>query len=383
MSDTPAPAAAPEIKRGLDGVVVDTTAVSKVMPDINALVYRGYPVQDLAEKCTFEEVAYLLWHDDLPTKSQLDAFVKQERSLRNISPELKKSIELYPKKAHPMDTIRTAVSFMGMEDAKMWDRDPASNLEKAMKILAKVPTCIAYDYRCRKGLKPIDPKPELSMAENFFHMCFGEVPHKDIVKAFDVSLTLYAEHSFNASTFTARVVTSTMADIYGAITAGIASLKGPLHGGANEEVMYMLKEVNDPAKAEAWMLDAIAQKKKIMGFGHRVYKRGDSRAPTMNKYGKLVAQLKNEPKWHAISEILEKTMIREKNIHPNLDFPAGPAYFLMGFDIDMFTPIFVMSRVTGWSAHIFEQTANNRLIRPLSQYTGLGERKVETLAERA
>lgn len=380
MADTAA--GAPEIKRGLDGVVVDTTAVSKVMPDINALVYRGYPVQDLAEKCTFEEVAYLLWHDDLPTKAQLAEFTKQERSLRTISPELKKAIELYPKKAHPMDTIRTSVSFMGMEDPKMWDRDPAANLEKAMKILAKVPTAIAYDYRCRKGLKPIDPKPELSMAENFFHMCFGEVPHKDVVKAFDVSLTLYAEHSFNASTFTARVVTSTMADIYGAITAGIASLKGPLHGGANEEVMYMLKDVGEASKAEAWMMDALATKKKIMGFGHRVYKRGDSRAPTMNKYGKLVAQLKGEPKWHAISEILEKTMIREKNIHPNLDFPAGPAYYLMGFDIDMFTPIFVMSRVTGWSAHIFEQTANNRLIRPLSSYTGQTERKVKTLSER-
>ncbi len=281
-----------------------------------------------------------------------------------------------------MDTVRTGVSFLGMEDPKMWDRDPASNYEKAMKLLAKVPTIVAADYRCRKGKAPIAPKPELSFSENFFHMCFGEVPHKDIVKAFDASMTLYAEHSFNASTFTSRVVTSTMSDIYSAITAGICALKGPLHGGANEEVMHMLKEVGEVSKAEAWMKDALAQKKKIMGFGHRVYKKGDSRAPTMNKYGLQVAKIKGETKWHDISKVLEQVMVQEKQIHPNLDFPAGPAYYLMGFDIDMFTPLFVMARVTGWSAHIFEQTANNRLIRPLSQYTGHGERKVKPVAAR-
>lgn len=374
---------APDIKRGLDGVIVDTSAVSKVMPDINALVYRGYPVQDLAEKCSFEEVAYLLWHDDLPSKSQLEEFTKQERSLRPLSADLLKSIELYPKHAHPMDTVRTGVSFLGMEDKNMWAREPKANLAKAMNILAKVPTIIAADYRCRKGLKPIAPRQDVSMSENFFHMCFGEIPHKDIVKAFDVSLTLYAEHSFNASTFTSRVVTSTMSDIYSAIVGGICSLKGPLHGGANEEVMIMLKEVGEASKAKAWMLDALATKKKIMGFGHRVYKRGDSRAPTMQKYGLMIAKQKGETKWHDIAKILEETMIAEKNIHPNLDFPAGPAYYLMGFDINMFTPIFVMSRVTGWSAHIFEQTANNRLIRPLSHYTGNGERKVKSLAERS
>jgi 2-methylcitrate synthase len=372
----------PDIKRGLDGVTVDTSAVSKVMPEINALVYRGYPVQDLAEKCSFEEVAYLLLNDDLPSKAQLEKFVELERSQRELSKPLLDSIRLYPKHAHPMDTVRTGVSFLGMEAKNMWDRSPEANYAKTISLLAKVPTIIAADYRCRKGKEPIAPKKDLSIAENFFHMCFGEIPHKDIVKAFDVSLTLYAEHSFNASTFTARVVTSTMSDLHGAITAAISSLKGPLHGGANEEVMHMLKEVADPKKAREWMLKAIAEKRKIMGFGHRVYKKGDSRAPTMNKYGKLVAQIKKETVWHEISEILEKTMIEEKNIHPNLDFPAGPAYYLMGFDIDMFTPIFVMARVTGWAAHIMEQTANNRLIRPLSQYTGHGERKVKGLNER-
>ena len=379
---TPAPAPASEIKRGLEGVVVDASKVSKVMPDINALVYRGYPVQDLADQCRFEEVAYLLWHDDLPTKAQLADFEKSERTQRAITPELLSVIKLFPKHAHPMDTIRTCVSYLGMEDRGAWDRDPASLYKKAVALLARIPTAIAADYRTRKGLAPIAPRADLPMAENFFHMCFGQIPHADIVKAFDASLTLYAEHGFNASTFTARVVTSSMSDIYSAVTAAIGSLKGPLHGGANEAVMHMLKEVGEPAKAREWMLTALREKRKIMGFGHRVYKKGDSRAPTMNKYGLLVAKHKGESKWHDISRILEETMIAEKGIHPNLDFPAGPAYYLMGFDIDLFTPIFVASRITGWSAHIFEQAANNRLIRPLSKYEGPTERKVRTLAER-
>jgi 2-methylcitrate synthase len=380
-----------EIKKGLDGVVVDESAVSKVMPESNSLTYRGYPVQDLADNCSFEEVAYLLWHSELPNKAQLETFTKKERSLRTLSKGLLDSIKLYPKKAHPMDTVRTGVSYLGMEycdkNEDTWaTKSPTegapSNMDKAMELLAKIPTIIAADYRCRKGLEPIAPKADLGMAANFFHMCFGEVPHDEIVKAFDASLTLYAEHGFNASTFTSRVVASTMSDLFSATTAGIGSLKGPLHGGANEQVMHMLKEVDDPKKAEQWMLDALKNKRKVMGFGHRVYKSGDSRVPTMDKYGRKVAALKGQTKWHAISDILKDVMVREKKIHPNLDFPAGPAYFLMGFDIDMFTPIFVMARTTGWSAHVFEQNAANRLIRPLTQYTGKAERKVAPLASR-
>lgn len=370
------------VKKGLEGVVVDDTAISKVMPEINALVYHGYPVQDLADQCTFEEVAYLMWHGELPNKDQLNTFQKEERKRRKISADCQKLIELFPKHSHPMDTVRTGVSFLGLEDERIWDNSPKTNYDKSLNLLAKTPTLVAYDYRIKKGLKIIEPREDLSFAENFFNMCFGEVPHKDIVKAFDASLTLYAEHSFNASTFAARVITSTTTDLYSAVVGAIGSLKGPLHGGANEQVMYMLKEVGDPAKAEQWMLDALAQKKKVMGFGHRVYKKGDSRAPTMNKYGLQVAKIKGEMKWHQISEKLEKVMIEKKNIYPNLDFPAGPAYYLMGFEIDMFTPIFVMSRITGWTAHIIEQTANNRLIRPLSNYTGKGERKVTALANR-
>jgi 2-methylcitrate synthase len=390
---TPTPAV--EVKKGLEGVIVDECAVSKVMPETNSLTYRGYAVQDLADQCSFEEVAYLLWHGELPNKTALATFNERERSLRGLSKGLIDSIRLYPKSAHPMDTVRTGVSYLGMEecskDEESWSPKDAfkvpagatlSNYDKAISLLAKIPTIIAADYRCRKGLEPIAPKKELTMSENFFHMCFGEVPHKDIVKAFDASLTLYAEHGFNASTFTSRVVASTMSDLHSATVAGIGSLKGPLHGGANEQVMHMLKEVNDPAKAEQWMLDALKNKRKVMGFGHRVYKTGDSRVPTMDKYGRKVAALKGETKWHAISDILKDVMLKQKDIHPNLDFPAGPAYYLMGFEIDMFTPIFVMARTTGWSAHVFEQAANNRIIRPLTKYTGPAQRSVVSLDKR-
>lgn len=365
------------VKKGLEGVVVDDTSISKVMPESNSLTYRGYAVQDLSENCTFEEVAYLLWHGDLPNASQLEDFKKKERSYRDLSPDLLSVIQKYPKHAHPMDTVRTSVSFLGLEDKRIWDAAPATNLDKSMLMLAKIPSMIAADYRFKKGEKYIEPKKDLSISENFFHMCFGKVPAKEVVKAFDVSLILYAEHSFNASTFASRVVTSTMSDIYSAVVAGIGALKGPLHGGANEQVMHMLKEVNDPKIAREWMLNALKEKRKVMGFGHRVYKRGDSRVPTMKKYMQAMAKFTGQEKWMEISETLEKTMIEAKNIYPNLDFPAGPAYYMMGFEIDMFTPIFVMSRITGWTAHIMEQAASNRIIRPLSDYKGVEERKVK------
>jgi 2-methylcitrate synthase len=220
------------------------------------------------------------------------------------------------------------------------------------------------------------------MAENFFHMCFGKVPAADVVKAFDVSLTLYAEHSFNASTFATRVIASTESDIYSATVGGIGALKGPLHGGANEQVMHMMLEIADPAKAEQWMLDALKNKRKIMGFGHRVYKYGDSRVPTMKKYAQKMAEATGQGKWMQMYDTLEKTMVGAKKIYPNLDFPAGPAYYMMGFEIDFFTPIFVMARTTGWSAHIMEQHNNNRIIRPLSEYTGVNERHVQAISER-
>lgn len=370
------------VKKGLDGVVVDETSVSKVMPEINALTYKGYPVQDLAENCRFEEVAYLLFNGELPNEKELATFEQDERKYRDISKDLISVIKHFPKMAHPMDTVRTGVSFLGMEDERVWDNSTPVNKDKALQLLAKIPTIIAADYRSRKGLEVIPADKSLSFSENFFHMCFGEVPAKEVVRAFDVSLVLYAEHGFNASTFTSRVITSTTSDMYSAVVGAIGALKGPLHGGANEQVMHMLKEIDDPAKAREWMLTALKEKRKIMGFGHRVYRKGDSRVPTMKKYAEGLGAWKGETKWQEISEILEKTMVEEKNIYPNLDFPAGPAYYLMGFDIDMFTPIFVMSRITGWAAHIIEQTESNRIIRPLSKYTGHGERKVTTLNQR-
>ena len=370
------------VKKGLEGVVMDTSSVSKVNADTNSLIYRGYPVQDLAENCSFEEVAYLMYNGELPNKTQLEQFSKTEKAYRDISAANLQVIRALPKKCHPMDSIRTGVSFLGCEDERVWDASPATNMDKAIRLLAKIPTMIAADYRNKKGLDVIPPKKDLSIAENFFHMCFGKVPQKEIVKAFDVSLILYAEHSFNASTFTSRVISSTQSDIYSATVGGIGALKGPLHGGANEMVMHMMIEIANPDKATEWMLDALANKKKVMGFGHRVYKSGDSRVPTMKKYAQVMANVTNEPKWMKMYEALEKVMVDKKKIYPNLDFPAGPAYYMMGFEIDFFTPIFVMARTTGWSAHIMEQTANNRIIRPLSEYIGSAQRSVKPISER-
>jgi 2-methylcitrate synthase len=371
-----------EIKKGLVGVIADETKVSEVMPDINSLTYRGYAVQDLAEACAFEEVAYLLLNGELPNKSELAKFQEEERSNREISSNLKKVIQNYPKNAHPMDTTRTSVSHLGLEDSEASTNTIEANYNKFIKIFAKTPTIVAANFRTRKGLDIIDPKKDLSFSENFFHMCFGKVPSKDVVKAFDVSLILYAEHSFNASTFTSRVITSTLADIHSAIVGGISALKGPLHGGANEVVMEMFFDIKEPENAEKYILNKIKNKDLIIGFGHRVYKKGDSRVPTMTKYYYKTAEFYKNEKFPKISKILEETMIKEKNIFPNLDFPSGPTYYLMGFDVDFFTPIFVIARITGWSAHINEQLKDNRLIRPLSKYTGPNHRKVKELQDR-
>jgi len=368
-----------DIKKGLLGIVVDETEVSKVMPEINSLTYRGYAAQDLCEYCRFEEVAYLILNKDLPNSIQLKKFEKEERNDRELSKNLYEIIKNIPKKSHPMDVARTAVSVMGLEDTETSDSSPEANMRKALRIFAKTPTALAAFYRVRSGKKIIKPKKTLSFAENFFYMCFGKVPQKEIVKAFDVSLILYAEHSFNVSTFTARTITSSLSDIHGAITGAIASLKGPLHGGANEEVMHMMNKIKKPENALKWINNALKNKDVVMGFGHRVYKSGDSRVPTMREYFGKVARIKKDKKFEKIYDIVEKVMIKEKNIHPNVDYPTGPTYHLMGFDTDFFTPIFVISRITGWSAHIMEQHAANKLIRPLAKYKGSKHRKVMEL----
>ncbi|WP_327144214.1 bifunctional 2-methylcitrate synthase/citrate synthase [Nocardia sp. NBC_01327] len=372
MTDT----AVPAIYKGLAGVVVDTTAISKVVPETNSLTYRGYAVQDLAANCTFEQVAFLLWSGELPSVAELERFTQQERALRRADRSLLSLVTKLPENCHPMDVVRTAISYLGAEDPQEDDNSPKANRAKALRMLAVLPTIVAADHRRRHGLDPIAPHSHLGYAENFLNMCFGKVPAPELVKAFEVSLILYAEHSFNASTFAARVVTSTLSDIYSAVTAAIGALKGALHGGANEAVMHDMLEIDDPALAEQWLRNKLAHREKVMGFGHRVYKNGDSRVPTMKKAFVDIAAATEGQKWVRMYENLERTMNEATGIKPNLDFPTGPAYYLLGFDIEMFTPIFVMSRITGWTAHIIEQGESNALIRPLSEYVGVPQRSI-------
>lgn len=368
----------PQIFKGLAGVVVDATAVSKVNPETNSLLYRGYPVQELAASKSFEEVAWLLWHGELPTAAELAGFQESERAQRALDANVKHVIDELPLTAHPMDVVRTAVSVIGASDPNTDDSSPEGNLAKSITLFAKLPAIVSYDQRRRRGEGVIEPREDLDYSANFLWMSFGEIPDDVVVDAFRVSLILYAEHSFNASTFTARVITSTLSDLYSAVTGAIGALKGPLHGGANEAVLHIFNEIgfgpDAPARSEAWLEQALAEKRKIMGFGHRVYKKGDSRVPTMRKSMVELIEYYNRPDVLDLYEGLEAAMTERKGILPNLDYPSGPAYHLMGFDTLTFTPIFVAARITGWTAHIMEQLQANALIRPLSAYNGVDER---------
>jgi 2-methylcitrate synthase len=374
-----------EIKKGLAGVVVDHTAVSKVNAETNSLLYRGYPVQELASKCTFEEVAYLLWNGELPNPEELAAFTRRERAGRTLDPMVKQVVDALPVTSHPMDVCRTAASVMGARHELAEGSSRQANLVKAIDLFAAMPAVVAYDQRRRRGQDLVEPRADLGYSANFLWMTFGEEAVPEVVDAFNVSMILYAEHSFNASTFTARVVTSTLSDLHSAVTAAIGALKGPLHGGANEAVMHTFEEIGirteesleeAAARAKAWMEHALANKKKVMGFGHRVYKHGDSRVPTMKAaLDKMIAHY-GRPELLGLYNGLEKAMDEAKAIKPNLDYPAGPTYHLMGFDTQMFTPIFVASRITGWTAHIMEQSEANSLIRPLSAYNGVEQRSL-------
>ena len=368
----------PQIFKGLAGVVVDATAVSKVNPETNSLLYRGYPVQELAASKSFEEVAWLLWHGELPTDTELAGFQKTERAQRALDANVKRVIDELPLTAHPMDVVRTAVSVIGASDPNTDDSSPEGNLAKSITLFAKLPAIVSYDQRRRRGEGVIEPREDLDYSANFLWMSFGEIPDDVVVDAFRVSLILYAEHSFNASTFTARVITSTLSDLYSAVTGAIGALKGPLHGGANEAVLHIFNEIgfgpDAAARSEAWLEQALEEKRKIMGFGHRVYKKGDSRVPTMRKSMVELIEYYNRPDVLDLYEGLEAAMTERKGILPNLDYPSGPAYHLMGFDTLTFTPIFVAARITGWTAHIMEQLQANALIRPLSAYNGVDER---------
>jgi citrate synthase len=368
------PVAETEVRKGLAGVYADTTTISMVNPETNSLTYRGYPVQELTRRCGFEEVAYLLWHGELPTPVQLGAQNRAERAQRALDPVTAGVLANLPVTAHPMDTLRTAVSLLGAADPTEDDNSPAASQAKALRLFAVLPAVVAMDHRRRRRLDPVPPREDLGFAANFLHMTFGEVPEPAIVAAFETSLILYAEHSFNASTFTARVVTSTLSDTYSAVTAAIGALKGPLHGGANEAVMDMMEEIGTADRAVEWLKRALADKRKIMGFGHRVYKNGDSRVPTMRAALGEIAEVRDGQRLIDIYEVLAAGMYEARGLHPNLDYPAGPAYHLIGFDTPAFTPIFVAARLPGWTAHIAEQLAGNSLIRPLAAYEGPAER---------
>ncbi|MBL3686627.1 bifunctional 2-methylcitrate synthase/citrate synthase [Leucobacter zeae] len=369
-----------EIKKGLAGVVVDTTAISKVNAETNSLLYRGYPVQELAATQPFEAVAYLLWHGELPTPDQLAEFQQQERALRQLDPRTLALLDTIPNDAHPMDIVRTAVSQLGAFDGTLhrpggWT-DRELDLGRAVYLFAQLPTLVAVVQRRRRGQEPIPPRDDLDYASNFLWMTFGELPSPAAVDVFRVSMVLYAEHSFNASTFTARVIASTTSDLYSAVVGAIGALKGPLHGGANEAVMHLFDEIGSASEVAPWLDRALAEKRKIMGFGHRVYKHGDSRVPTMRAALEVLLEESGDTELAALYETLEREFVERKGIYPNLDYPSGPAYRLLGFDTEIFTPLFIASRVTGWTAHVMEQAAANALIRPLSAYDGVDERHV-------
>ncbi len=372
-----------DIKKGLAGVVVDYTAISKVNPETNSLLYRGYPVQELAATQPFEAVAYLLWHGELPTEVELAQLRAIERSYRALPPDVRTAIDLVPLDAHPMDEVRTALSLIGARDlagsGSVLDASgsAAENLARSIRLFAVLPSIVAYGQRRRRGQQPVSPRDDLDYAANFLWMTFGEEADPLVVDAFNRSMILYAEHSFNASTFTARVIASTLSDLYSAVVGAVGALKGPLHGGANEAVLHVFDEIGSAENVAPWLDAALAEKRKIMGFGHRVYKRGDSRVPTMKAALDTLVAHYDRPDVAELYETLENEFVSRKGIYPNLDYPSGPAYNLMGFDTLTFTPLFVAARVVGWTAHVIEQLGANALIRPLSEYNGPDERHIE------
>jgi citrate synthase len=357
---------------GLEGVPAGISRVSEIDVDRSSLQYRGYDVHDLAEHGSFEETSFLLIHGHLPNQQELDAYKQRLAENRDVPSAVYDALRAMPAAAHPMDWIRTAFSIVaGFDpeyDAPASDRE--ANVRKAERIIAKAGTMVANGYRIGQGQEPVAPDPALGHAANFLYMLGGEKADDFTSHVLDTSLTLYAEHGFNASTFACRVCVSTLSDLYSGIIAGICTLKGPLHGGANEAAMHMILEIGSADQAEAWIRDALTNKKKIMGFGHREYKKGDSRAMYMSKVAKEIGRRKGNTRFGDIADILERVMLEEKNLFPNVDFPAAYAYYLLGFPIELYTPIFVVARVAGYSAHAIEQLENNRLIRPKAIYEG-------------
>jgi citrate synthase len=367
---------------GLEGVVAGQSAISEVNPQKQKLTYRGYDIDDLARSSTYEEVAYLLLKADLPTKQQLASFHAELISERELPGAVYDLLALLPARSDPMDALRTSVSHLATADPEVQDNSHDANLRKATRLIAKLGTIVAANQRIRTGLNPVPPSSKLSHAANLFYMITGRNPGDDEEKAFDVSLILYAEHTFNASSFAARVIASTLADMHAGVTGAIGALKGPLHGGANERAIETLLAIGEPSRAEEWIRRALREKRRVMGFGHRVYKWGDSRVPVMKEVGRQLAERSGEKRWVEIAGILEEVMEKEKGLYPNVDFPCAYVYHMLGLPKEIFTPIFAASRIAGWSAHVIEQHDDNRLIRPDSIYRGERNRVYVPLEKR-
>ncbi|HVL90109.1 MAG TPA: citrate synthase [Actinomycetota bacterium] len=355
---------------GLEDVVAAATAISDIDGKLGRLFYVGYDIHDLAPNSTFEEVVYLLHHLALPTQGELDKLTDNLISERDLNPWVAALMPTFASESSPMSMLRTTVSAMSAHDPDGWDNSAEANYRKAMRLISRLPNAIGSYHRLRNGLEPLRPNPKLTHAGNLLWMITGEEPDEDAARVMDICLILHADHTMNASTFAARVAASTLSDIHSAMTAAIATLKGPLHGGANEAVMKMLLEIGDPSKAPDYIRKALAEKKKIMGFGHRVYKTEDPRATHLRRLSKEIGERIGDMRWFEISQAIEQTVMEEKGLYPNVDFYAASVYYCLGLPIDLFTPIFAASRVAGWTAHAREQYADNRLIRPESEYIG-------------
>ncbi|MDE3839880.1 citrate synthase [Bacillus methanolicus] len=369
------------VTRGLEGVVATTSSISSIIDD--TLTYVGYNIDDLADNASFEEVIYLLWHRKLPTKSELEELKTQLMENAELPKEVLDHFKMYPiDKVHPMAALRSAVSLLGLYDEEADLMDEEANYRKAIRLQAKIPAIVAAFARVRKGLEPVAPRKDLSFAANFLYMLNGKEPENIAVEAFNKVLVLHADHELNASTFTARVCVATLSDVYSGVTAAIGALKGPLHGGANEAVMKMLTEIGSLENVEPYIREKLAKKEKIMGFGHRVYRKGDPRAKHLREMSKKLTELTGEPHWYQMSIKIEAIVTGEKGLPPNVDFYSASIYHSLGIDHDLFTPIFAVSRISGWLAHILEQYENNRLIRPRADYTGPGMQKFIPIEQR-
>ena len=368
-------------KAGLEDVVAGTSEICYLDGKRGILAYRGYDIHDLV-KGEFEETAYLLFYGKLPNTSELSEFKKKLVTARKLPQQIKDRISQLPKNVHPMAVLRTVVSELGFYDASAEDMTPAANADKGIRMMAQIPLIIAYYDAARNGRNAPEPKDNLSHAANFLYMLLGSEQDARVVKMFDAALTLHADHELNASTFTGRVIAATLSDIYSAVVGAIGALKGPLHGGANEQVMRMLLKINDPNNAKNWITDALARKDKIMGFGHRVYRTEDPRATHLRKFSEEMGQRTGQTQWYQISRTVEDFIKQEKGLYANVDFYSASTYHLMGIPLDLYTPIFAMSRVSGWVAHILEQYANNRLIRPTAEYIGNVDQTYLPLADR-